>query len=64
MWDFTSDSEGKEPACHAGGQGSTPGSGRSPGERNGNPTPVSLPGKSHQQRSLGGYNPCSCNSLT
>ena len=38
------------------------GSGRSPGERNGNPlqyfffpTPVFLPGKSHGQRSLAGY---------
>ena len=32
---------------------SIPGSGRPPGERNGNPTPVSLPGESHGLRSLG-----------
>ena len=31
------DSDGKESACHAGGQGSIPGAGRSPGEENGNP---------------------------
>ena len=37
--------------------GSIPGSGRSPGKGNGNPTPVLLPGKSHGQRSLAGYNP-------
>ena len=29
--------DGKESACHAGDLGSTPGLGRSPGERNGNP---------------------------
>ena len=38
--------------------GSVPGSGRSPGEGNGNPpTPVFLPGKSHGQRNLVGYSP-------
>ena len=31
------------------------GSGRFPGEGNGNPTPISLPGKSHGQKSLEGY---------
>ena len=31
------------------------GLGRSSGERNGNPTPIFLPGKSHGQRSLAGY---------
>ena len=36
--------------------GSIPGSGRSPGEGNGN-TPVFLPGESHVQRSLVGYSP-------
>ena len=30
-------SDGKESACSVGGLGSTPGSGRSPGEGNGNP---------------------------
>ena len=33
------------------------GSGRSPGEGNGIPTPVPLPGKSYGQRSLAGYSP-------
>ena len=32
-----SGSDGKESACSAGGPGSIPGSGRSPGEGNGNP---------------------------
>ena len=35
--------------------GSIPGSGRSPGGGNDHPTPVFLPGKSHEQRSLLGY---------
>ena len=34
---FPSDSDGKESACNAGGPGSVPGSGRSPGEGYGNP---------------------------
>ena len=38
--------------------GSIPGSGRSPGGRHSNPTPVFLPGESHEQRSLVGYSPC------
>ena len=33
------------------------GLGRSPGEGNGKPTPVFLPGESYGQRSLVGYNP-------
>jgi len=40
--------------------GSIPGSGRPPGERNGNPTPVFLPGESHGQRSLAGYSTWGC----
>ena len=36
---------------------SIPGSGRSPGVGNGNPLQYFLPGKSHGQRSLVGYNP-------
>ena len=43
--------------------GSIPGSGRSPGEGNGKPTPVFLPGKSHGQRRLVGYSPCSHEEL-
>ena len=34
---FPHSSVGKESACNAGDQGSIPGSGRSPGEGNGNP---------------------------
>ena len=33
--------------------GSIPGSGRSPGGGTRQPTPISLPGESHEQRSLG-----------
>ena len=54
---FPGGSDGKESVCNAGNLGSTPGSGRSPGEKNGNPIPVFLPGKSHGQRSLTGYSP-------
>ena len=39
------------------GVGLIPGSGRSPGGGHGNPTLVFLPGESHVQRSLAGYNP-------
>ena len=37
MWDFPGGSVGKESACNAGDPGLFPGSGRSPGEENGNP---------------------------
>jgi len=37
--------------------GLIPVSGRSPGGGYGNPTPVFLPGESHEQRSLVGYTP-------
>ena len=45
----------KNPPANAGDVGLTSGSGRSPGEGNGNPLQVFLPGKSHGQRSLAGY---------
>ena len=35
-WGFPGSSDGKASACNAGDPGSIPGSGRSPGERNGN----------------------------
>ena len=54
---FPGGSDGKESACNAGDPGSVPGSGGSPGEGNGKPTPVFLPGKSHGWRSLVGYCP-------
>ena len=38
----------------AGDMGSISGLGRSPGEGNGKPTPVFLPGKTHGQRGPGG----------
>ena len=55
-------SDGKAPAlpCNVGDLGSIPGSGRSPGERKWQPTPVFLPGKYHEQRSLEGYSPWDC----
>ena len=37
---FTGDSGSKESACSEGDLGLIPGSGRSPGEENGNPSPV------------------------
>ena len=37
MGDFSDGSDGKESACNAGDPDSVPGSGRSPGERHGNP---------------------------
>ena len=46
---------GKEYACKAGDTGSIPGSGRSPGEGNGNPLQVFFPGKPHGQRSYSGH---------
>ena len=54
---FPGGSDGKESACNARDLGSNPGSGRSPGEGNGKPTPAFLPGKPHGQRSLEGYGP-------
>ena len=36
-WGFPGGSDGKASACNAGDPGSIPGSGRSPGEGNGNP---------------------------
>ena len=42
---FPGDSDGKEPSCNAGDLGSIPGSGRSPGEGNGNPFQYSCLGE-------------------
>ena len=49
LWDFPGGSDGKASAYNVGDLDSIPGSGRSPGEGNGNITPVILPGKSHGQ---------------
>ena len=54
---FPGSSDGKESTCNAEDPSSIPGSGRSPGEGNGNPTPVFLPGELHRQRTLSGYSP-------
>ena len=37
MWVFPGGKDGKEPACNVGDPGWIPVSGRSPGEKNGNP---------------------------
>ena len=55
--DFPGGSDGKESACNVGNLGSIPGLGRSPGEGNGQPTPVFWPGEFHGQKSLAGYSP-------
>ena len=50
----------KNPTANAGGIGSIPGSGRSPGGGNGHPLQYSLPGKLHGQNSLVGSSPWGC----
>ena len=52
-----SSSDGKESACNAGDQGSVPGSGRSPGEGNGNPLQYSCLENSMDRGAL--WAPCS-----
>ena len=48
----------------AGGVGSVPGSGRSPGEGNGNPvSPQFLPRESHGQKRLAGHSTWGCQEL-
>ena len=54
---FPGGSDGKEAACNAGDPGLIPGSGISPGEENGNSTPVFSLGEFYGQRSLVGYSP-------
>ena len=50
----------KNSPFYAGDMCSIPGLGRSPGEGNGNPLLVFLPGKSHKQRTMVGYSPWGC----
>ena len=57
---FPGSSDGRESACNAEDLSLTSGLRRSPGEGNGYPTPVFLPGESDGQRSLDGYRPWSC----
>ena len=54
--DFPGGPDGKESACSAGDLGSIPGSGRSPGEGNGNPLQYSCLEYSMDRR-LAGYSP-------
>ena len=59
---FLSGSVVKNPqanAADAGGMGLIPGLGRSPEEGNGNLSPIFLPGKSYEQRSIMGCRPWS-----
>ena len=55
---FPGGTDGKESTCNAGDAGLIPVLERSPGEGNGKPTPIFLPGKSYGQKSLAGYSPC------
>ena len=59
---FPGGSDGKESACNEEDLGLIPGSGRSPGEGNGKPTPVFLPGECHGC-SLRGYSSRSLKEL-
>ena len=52
---FPGGSDDKESAWNVGDRGLIPGLGRSPGEGKWHPTPVLLPGESHEGRSLVGY---------
>ena len=55
--DFPGGSEGKASGYNVRDLGSIPGLGRFPGEGNGNPFKVFLPGESYGRRSLVGYSP-------
>ena len=55
---FTVHSDSKESACNAGDPGSVLWVRKIPWRREGQPTPVFVPGEFHGQRSLAGYNPC------
>ena len=62
--DFPGGSDSKASADNAGDPGLVLGSGRSPGEGNGNPLQCScLEWKSHEQRRLVGYSPWGCKAL-
>ena len=54
---FPGGSDGKESTCNAGDLGFHPWVGKIPWRSAWQPTPIFLPGKSHGQRSLAGYNP-------
>ena len=52
FWGFSSGSDGKESACNAGNSGSIPGLGKCCCRREWLPTPVLLPGESHDRGAL------------
>ena len=54
---FPGHSDSKESACDAGDLGLVLSVRKIPWRREGQPTPVFLPGEFHGQRSLAGYNP-------
>ena len=54
---FPSSSDSKASACNVGDLGSTPGSGRPPGDGNGNSLQYSCLENPHAQKSLVDYNP-------
>ena len=54
---FSGGSDGEESVCNAGDPGLIPGSGRSPGEGNGNPLQYSCLENPQGQRNLMGYSP-------
>ena len=58
--DFPGGSDSKVSAYNAGNPGSIPGSGRSPGEGNGNPLQYSCLEHPHRQRSLPGFSSWGC----
>ena len=62
--DFPHGSAVKNPPTNTGDVGSISKLRRYPKEGNGKPLQVFLPGKSHGQRSLVGYNPWGCKRVT
>ena len=62
MRGFPGGSVVKTPSANAEDEGLIPGSGRSPGEENGNSF-IFLPRKSHRLRSLVGYSPLGCKKV-
>ena len=59
---FPGGSDGKESPCNAGDQVQSLGQ-EDPRRRQGQPTPVFLPGEVNGQRSLAGYSPWACKGL-
>ena len=57
LWGSPGDSDGKESSCNAGDLGVTPGSGRSPGEANGNSLQYSCLENSVNRGAWVGYSP-------